>query len=163
MARVQSSWFPLTDRNPQVPTDIPNTAPEQFKSAPEQAFHWSCQSRDAGVTIERTTGHSKVPKRRGSNLASPLRLRRKSEIPQDDGQERFSYRWIHRVVPFKQSIDLPPFGLSYSLFIGIGNWRGRTSTPEPWHLPAIWTPGNRQYVIQPWQLLLAVHCSQAFF
>ena len=30
MVQVQSSWFPLTDRNPQMFADIPNTPPEQF-------------------------------------------------------------------------------------------------------------------------------------
>ena len=39
MVQVQSSWFPLTDRNPQTFTDIPNAAPEQFTKATEQVFH----------------------------------------------------------------------------------------------------------------------------
>jgi uncharacterized protein len=39
MVQVQSSWFPLTDRNPQVFTDIPNAAREQFTKATEQVFH----------------------------------------------------------------------------------------------------------------------------
>jgi len=38
MVQVQSSWFPLTDRNPQTFTDIPNVKPEEFQKATEQVF-----------------------------------------------------------------------------------------------------------------------------
>ena len=38
MVQVQSSWFPLTDRNPQSFTDIPHAKPEEFKKATEQVF-----------------------------------------------------------------------------------------------------------------------------
>ncbi|HVW78042.1 MAG TPA: CocE/NonD family hydrolase [Alloacidobacterium sp.] len=41
MVQVQSSWFPLTDRNPQTFTDIPNAKPEEFKKATETIFHES--------------------------------------------------------------------------------------------------------------------------
>ena len=39
MVQIQSSWFPLVDRNPQTFTDIPNAKPEDFKPATEQVFH----------------------------------------------------------------------------------------------------------------------------
>jgi predicted acyl esterase len=39
MVQVQSSWFPLTDRNPQTFVDIPNAKPQDFKKATEQVFH----------------------------------------------------------------------------------------------------------------------------
>ena len=39
MVQIQSSWFPLVDRNPQTFTDIPNSRPEDFKKATEQVFH----------------------------------------------------------------------------------------------------------------------------
>src|ERR1700734_3884407 len=39
MIQVQSSWFPLTDRNPQTFTDIPNARPEDFKPATERVYH----------------------------------------------------------------------------------------------------------------------------
>ena len=39
MVQVQSSWFPLTDRNPQTFVDIPHAKPEEFKKATEQVFH----------------------------------------------------------------------------------------------------------------------------
>jgi len=41
MVQVQSSWFPLTDRNPQMFTDIPNARPEDFKPATERVYHSS--------------------------------------------------------------------------------------------------------------------------
>jgi predicted acyl esterase len=39
MVQVQSSWFPLVDRNPQTFTDIPNAKPEDFRKATETVFH----------------------------------------------------------------------------------------------------------------------------
>ncbi len=39
MVQVQSSWFPLTDRNPQTFTDIPFAKPEDFRLATEVIFH----------------------------------------------------------------------------------------------------------------------------
>ncbi len=39
MVQVQSSWFPLVDRNPQSFVDIPNAKPEDFKKATEQVYH----------------------------------------------------------------------------------------------------------------------------
>jgi putative CocE/NonD family hydrolase len=48
MVQVQSSWFPLTDRNPQTFTDIPNAKPEDFQKATEQIFH----QKDAASGVE---------------------------------------------------------------------------------------------------------------
>ena len=48
MIQVQSSWFPLTDRNPQIFTDIPNARPEDFKPATEQIF----RQKDAASGVE---------------------------------------------------------------------------------------------------------------
>jgi putative CocE/NonD family hydrolase len=48
MVQVQSSWFPLTDRNPQTFTDIPYAKPEQFQKATEQVFH----QKDAASGVE---------------------------------------------------------------------------------------------------------------
>jgi putative CocE/NonD family hydrolase len=39
MVQVQSSWFPLVDRNPQTFVDIPYAAPKDFVKATEQVFH----------------------------------------------------------------------------------------------------------------------------
>jgi putative CocE/NonD family hydrolase len=41
MVQVQSSWFPLVDRNPQSFVDIPHAKPEDFKKATERVFHSS--------------------------------------------------------------------------------------------------------------------------
>lgn len=38
MVQVESSWFPLTDRNPQTFTNIPSAKPEDFKKATEEIF-----------------------------------------------------------------------------------------------------------------------------
>ena len=38
MIQVQSSWFPLVDRNPQTFTDIPFAKPEQFVKATETIY-----------------------------------------------------------------------------------------------------------------------------
>ncbi len=37
MVQVQSSWFPLTDRNPQTFTDIPYAKPEDFRRPPSRS------------------------------------------------------------------------------------------------------------------------------
>jgi putative CocE/NonD family hydrolase len=39
MVQVQSSWFPLVDRNPQVFMDVYKAKPEDFKKATETVFH----------------------------------------------------------------------------------------------------------------------------
>ncbi len=39
MIQVQSSWFPLTDRNPQTFTDIPDAKPSDFVPARERVYH----------------------------------------------------------------------------------------------------------------------------
>jgi predicted acyl esterase len=38
MVQVQSSWFPLVDRNPQVFTDIYQAGPEAFRAAEERLY-----------------------------------------------------------------------------------------------------------------------------
>jgi len=48
MVQIQSSWFPLVDRNPQTFVDIPNAKPEDFKKATERVFH----QRDAASGVE---------------------------------------------------------------------------------------------------------------
>ncbi|HEX3681951.1 MAG TPA: CocE/NonD family hydrolase [Bryobacteraceae bacterium] len=48
MVQVQSSWFPLVDRNPQTFTDIPNASPAQFVKATERIY----RSKEAGSYVE---------------------------------------------------------------------------------------------------------------
>lgn len=49
MIQIQSSWFPLTDRNPQTFTDIPYAKEGDFKKATEQIFHK--RSAASGVEV----------------------------------------------------------------------------------------------------------------
>jgi uncharacterized protein len=48
MVQVQSSWFPLVDRNPQTFVDIPFAKPEQFVKATESVY----RSGDAASGVE---------------------------------------------------------------------------------------------------------------
>jgi putative CocE/NonD family hydrolase len=48
MVQIQSSWFPLVDRNPQTFVEIPDARPEDFKQATQQVFH----RREAASGIE---------------------------------------------------------------------------------------------------------------
>lgn len=43
MIQVQSTWFPLTDLNPQTFVDIPNAKPGDFKPAVERIYHTAHQ------------------------------------------------------------------------------------------------------------------------
>ncbi len=45
MVQIQSSWFPLTDRNPQVFVDIPKARAADFRKATERIFH------DSGLRV----------------------------------------------------------------------------------------------------------------
>ncbi len=49
MVQVQSSWFPLVDRNPQTFVDIPNAKPEDFHKATEKVFHG--KGSESGVEV----------------------------------------------------------------------------------------------------------------
>ena len=48
MIQIQSSWFPLVDRNPQTFGEIPDARPEDFKKATEHVFH----RKDAASGVE---------------------------------------------------------------------------------------------------------------
>ena len=54
MVQVQSSWFPLIDRNPQVFEDIAKAKPEDFKKATETVFHQADAA--SGVELMVLTG-----------------------------------------------------------------------------------------------------------
>jgi putative CocE/NonD family hydrolase len=51
MVQVQSSWFPLTDRNPQTFVDIPNAKREDFKKATETVYHNAAAASGVEVMI----------------------------------------------------------------------------------------------------------------
>ncbi|MFL5615422.1 MAG: CocE/NonD family hydrolase [Gemmatimonadaceae bacterium] len=44
MVQVQSSWFPLVDRNPQTFVDIYHATPSDFKKATERVYHTGSQA-----------------------------------------------------------------------------------------------------------------------
>jgi uncharacterized protein len=48
MVQVQSSWFPLTDRNPQTFVNIPDAKASDFVNATERVYH----TREQGSGIE---------------------------------------------------------------------------------------------------------------
>ena len=50
MVQVQSSWFPLTDRNPQTFTDIPNAKPSDFVKATERVYRQNGAA--SGVVVQ---------------------------------------------------------------------------------------------------------------
>jgi predicted acyl esterase len=39
MIQIQSTWFPLTDRNPQVFLNIPDAKPSDFVKATQRIYH----------------------------------------------------------------------------------------------------------------------------
>jgi hypothetical protein len=51
MIQVQSSWFPLTDRNPQTFTDIPYAKPSDFQKATEQILRQKDEPSGVEVLI----------------------------------------------------------------------------------------------------------------
>lgn len=50
MVQVQSSWFPLTDRNPQTFVDIPNAKQSDFVKATERVYHEKGEA--SGVVVQ---------------------------------------------------------------------------------------------------------------
>jgi len=51
MVQVQSSWFPLADRNPQTFVDIPFAKPEQFVKATESVYRSAGAARGVVVLV----------------------------------------------------------------------------------------------------------------
>ena len=49
MVQVQSSWFPLTDRNPQTFVNIPDAKPADFVKATERVYRDKGQA--SGVVV----------------------------------------------------------------------------------------------------------------
>ncbi len=50
MVQVQSSWFPLTDRNPQTFVNIPNAKPSDFVKATERVYHTTGEA--SGLVVQ---------------------------------------------------------------------------------------------------------------
>jgi putative CocE/NonD family hydrolase len=53
MVQVQSSWFPLVDRNPQQFMDIPKAAAADFQKATERVYRTAKQPSSVTVLVER--------------------------------------------------------------------------------------------------------------
>ncbi|MGH9494288.1 MAG: CocE/NonD family hydrolase [Candidatus Sulfotelmatobacter sp.] len=51
MVQVQSSWFPLTDRNPQTFVNIPDAKPSDFVKATERVYRSKSQASGIGVGV----------------------------------------------------------------------------------------------------------------
>jgi putative CocE/NonD family hydrolase len=53
MVQVQSSWFPLVDRNPQVFMDIPKAKPADFKKATQRVYRSGSLASSITVMVGR--------------------------------------------------------------------------------------------------------------
>jgi uncharacterized protein len=51
MVQVQSSWFPLTDRNPQTFVNIPDAQPSDFVKATQRVFHNKTQASGIAANV----------------------------------------------------------------------------------------------------------------
>ena len=49
MVQVQSTWFPLVDRNPQTFVDIYTAKPADFRKATQRVYH--CRDRASRLTV----------------------------------------------------------------------------------------------------------------
>ena len=52
MVQVQSSWFPLVDRNPQVFMDIPTATPSDFHKATQRVFRAGTDASAITVMVQ---------------------------------------------------------------------------------------------------------------
>ena len=62
MVQVQSSWFPLTDRNPQTFVNIPDAKPSDFVKATERMYHGKDHVSGIVVQIVENPGAAEVSK-----------------------------------------------------------------------------------------------------
>jgi putative CocE/NonD family hydrolase len=53
MVQIQSSWFPLVDRNPQKFIDIPKARPEDFQKATQRVYRSRSLNSSVSVLVER--------------------------------------------------------------------------------------------------------------
>ena len=56
MIQIQSSWFPLVDRNPQIYADIPNAKPEDFQKATQRVSRSRGAASSIGVRVLKAVG-----------------------------------------------------------------------------------------------------------
>jgi len=60
MVQVQSSWFPLIDRNPQTFVDIPNARPQDFRAATQRVYRGAGQASGVEVLTLPAIGEAKA-------------------------------------------------------------------------------------------------------
>jgi putative CocE/NonD family hydrolase len=53
MVHLQSSWFPLTDRNPQIFTDIPRATAEDFRTATQHVYRSKTRPSNLTLLVEK--------------------------------------------------------------------------------------------------------------
>ncbi|HTA70648.1 MAG TPA: hypothetical protein VK776_20330, partial [Bryobacteraceae bacterium] len=51
MVQIQSSWFPLVDRNPQQFLDIPNARASDFQKATERVYRGGTEGSQIRVLV----------------------------------------------------------------------------------------------------------------
>jgi len=56
MVQVQSSWFPLVDRNPQTFVDIPTARPEDFRKATQRVYRGGDEASHLVVEVLPSSG-----------------------------------------------------------------------------------------------------------
>jgi uncharacterized protein len=62
MVQLQSSWFPLTDRNPQTFVNIPDAKPSDFVKATERVYHDKGQASGIVVGVLPSSASAEVQK-----------------------------------------------------------------------------------------------------
>jgi putative CocE/NonD family hydrolase len=62
MVQVQSSWFPLTDRNPQTFMNIPDAKAADFVKATERVYHGKSQASGIAVFVLKNPGSAEAQK-----------------------------------------------------------------------------------------------------
>jgi uncharacterized protein len=62
LVQIQSSWFPLTDRNPQTFVDIPSAKPSDFVKATERVYHDQGHASGIHVGVLATPGAAEPSK-----------------------------------------------------------------------------------------------------
>jgi uncharacterized protein len=55
MVQIQSTWFPLVDRNPQTFVDIYNAAPSDFRTATQRVYHSAAQASRLELPVLRAS------------------------------------------------------------------------------------------------------------
>lgn len=58
MVQIQSSWFPLTDRNPQTFVNLPDAKPSDFVKATERVYRTKEQPSSIGVLVLASPGEA---------------------------------------------------------------------------------------------------------